>query len=52
MAFEAWCLSARSAQMLLYGIREAFMLKALIWIVVIVFVIGLLVVSGVLSLIF
>lgn len=38
--------------MLLYGIREAFMLKALIWIVVIVFVIGLLVVSGVLSLIF
>ena len=38
--------------MLLYGIGEARMLKALIWIVVIIFVIGLLVVSGILSLIF
>ena len=38
--------------MLRYGIREVLMLKALIWIVVIIFVIGLLVVSGVLSLIF
>ncbi len=38
--------------MLHYGIREGLMLKALIWIVVIIFVIGLLVVSGILSLIF
>jgi hypothetical protein len=52
VAFEAWCLSACPAQMLRYGIREILMLKALIWIVVIIFVIGLLVVSGVLSLIF
>jgi hypothetical protein len=34
------------------GAREVVMLKALIWIIVIIFVIGLLVVSGLLSLIF
>jgi hypothetical protein len=52
LAFEAWCLSAFPAQMLHHGIREFNMQKANIRKVVIIFVIRLLVVSGVLSLIF